>query len=86
LITIFNQYGAPYKPSTQGRVERFNQTIEKELGKYLTEKKIRRWMEALPMVTRSYNLTVHQTTKTTPFKALHGWQPLALAYITDLIE
>lgn len=77
-------HGAPYKPSTQGKVERFNQTIERELGKYLTNKEVKRWVDALPIITKSYNMTYHSSIKAIPFEAFYNWKPWQRTYVNDL--
>lgn len=41
-------HGAPYRPQTQGRIERWNQTIQVQIGKSLTELGTRRWTDILP--------------------------------------
>lgn len=75
-------HGAPYKPSTQGKVERFNQTLEREIGKYLTGQQVKRWVDILECITRSYNLTYHTTIKMILFKALFGWAPWSRRAVT----
>jgi hypothetical protein len=64
----------PYHPQSQGRVERFNQTLERQLGKYLTENNDRRWLEILPNIVRTYNITVHEVTNRSSFNVLYGWK------------
>lgn len=64
-----------YHPQSQGRVERFNQTIERELGKRIGENGNKRWIDYLANANRSYNCTIHNTTKQTPFRVMFGRDP-----------
>lgn len=66
------KHGGPYHPQSQGRVERFNQTVEHQLAKAMHEKKTERWIDLLDDVVRQYNITVHSTTEATPFEAMYG--------------
>lgn len=81
-VKIIN--GGPYHPQSQGRVERFNQTLQVQLGKTLTERKSKRWVDELPKITRSYNNTVHEVTNRTPFEALHGWKPSTIKPVVNI--
>ena len=50
--------------------ERVMRTITGKLGRYMVYTKSRRWIDALPEVTDSYNKTYHTTIKMTPMQAL----------------
>ena len=45
ILGIETAHGRPYHPQTQGKVERFNQTLENELTKCLSEVKEKRWID-----------------------------------------
>lgn len=51
----------PYKPSTNGTVERFHRTLNSMLGKVVKESQ-RDWHERLPLVMAAYRSTVHNAT------------------------
>lgn len=71
-------HGAPHHPNVQGRVERWNQTVERQLGKGMEEKHTRRWLDLLPRIVKAYNITRHEVTNRTPFEVLHGFVPKIL--------
>ena len=50
--------------------ERVIRTIKGKLGRYMVYNKSRRWIDALPEVTDSYNKTYHTTIKMSPMQAL----------------
>lgn len=56
--------------------ERVIRTIKGKLGRYMVYKKTRRWIDALPDITNSYNNTVHTTIKMSPKEALSTQDPI----------
>ena len=50
--------------------ERVIRTVKGKLAKYMVHNKSRRWIDALPEVTDSYNKTYHRTIKMSPVQAL----------------
>ena len=64
-----------YHLQSQGRVERFNKTIERELGKRIAEVNNKQWIDYLANANRAYNCTVHSTTNQTPFRVMFGRDP-----------
>ena len=50
--------------------ERVIRTVKGKLGRYMVYNKSRRWIDALPEVTDSYNKTYHTTIKMSPMQAL----------------
>lgn len=83
-VEIIN--GKPFKPNVQGKVERFNQTIEREMGKYLTSRENKRWIDILPRIVKSYNTTYHTTIKMTPHEVFFNWKARSHVYVSDLNE
>ena len=65
-------HGAPYKPSTQGRIERFNQTLQRELAKAVNQSVKKTWIDKVDAITHSYNRTFHASIKMSPFTAMTG--------------
>lgn len=68
-------HGGPYRPQCQGRVERWNQTLETQLGKRMTENNTSRWIDLLDDVVLSYRITRHPITNCTPFQAMFNRKP-----------
>ena len=62
MLNIDRRNGAPYHPQSQGKVERLNKTIETWLGKVTTSFQTERWIDHLPSVILTYNLTRHDVT------------------------
>jgi len=56
---------SPYKPSTNGCVERFHRTLNAMLGKVVQENQ-RDWDERLPFVMAAYRAAKHQSTGYSP--------------------
>jgi len=61
----------PYKPSTNGTVERFHRTLNSMLGKVVKESQ-RDWHERLPLVMAAYRSTVHEATGFSPNRLFLG--------------
>ena len=58
---------SPYKPSTNGCIERFHRTLNSMLGKVI-ETNQRNWDECLPAVMAAYRAAKHDSTGYTPNK------------------
>jgi transposase InsO family protein len=67
-FNIKHKTSLPYHPQAQGQIERFNSTIKKTIFKYLTQHNSKRYIDALQLLVYSYNTSVHNTTKRTPFE------------------
>jgi transposase InsO family protein len=64
------QHSLPYKPTSQGAVEKFNQTLKNYMFRYMTEHKSKRYVDNLQLFCYSYNTTQHSTTKHTPYEVM----------------
>ncbi|CAF1582956.1 unnamed protein product [Didymodactylos carnosus] len=60
----------PYHPQSQGVIERFNATFKQQLAKY-TNEHYDDWDDYLRTTVSSYNSSVHQVTRFTPFQIFH---------------
>lgn len=65
-----------FHPQTDGQTERLNQTMEQYLRSYVNYKQDN-WVELLPLAQFAYNSALSEATKTSPFFANHGFQPVA---------
>jgi len=63
-----------YHPQTDGQTERANRTIKTYLRIY-SNKTQNNWVQLLPMAQLTYNNSISDTTKQTPFFANHGRHP-----------
>ena len=61
----------PYKPSTNGNIERFHATMHSMLAKLISENQ-RDWDQKLPAVAFAYRTSVQEATGFTPYFLLHG--------------
>src|SRR5208282_5305082 len=61
----------PYKPSTNGAVERFHRTLNSMLGKIVSDGQ-RDWDERLPLVIAAYRASCHGSTGYTPNRLFLG--------------
>ena len=66
ILEIHKTRTSPYHPQAGGMVERFNRTLEAMLAKYVS-KSHEDWNDHLQLVMLAYQLSVHETTKQTPF-------------------
>lgn len=65
LLDIKKTRTAPYRPQSDGTVERVNRTIKGMLSAYV-DRDYESWDEYLPFVLLSYRSTVHESTGCTP--------------------
>ena len=56
---------------SNGLVERFNQSLQNMLHKYIQEKK-EKWDDYLDTCSFAYNTSKHEPTKFTPFEIMFG--------------
>ncbi|RWS00829.1 uncharacterized protein B4U79_07625, partial [Dinothrombium tinctorium] len=75
LLVIKKISTAPYKPSTNGQVERLNQTLANCLAKF-TIKNHREWDILLPFIEWSLNTSIQDSTKFSPYFINHGRHPV----------
>jgi len=54
-----------YKPSCNGQVEHFNQTIKGMIIQYMAASNLHRYLVVLPKIVNNYNNTYHTTIKST---------------------
>jgi hypothetical protein len=62
---------APYRPQTDGQVERFNRTVLNMLSAFVCDR-ANDWDDHLPYMLMAYRSSVHSSTGCTPFMMLHG--------------
>ena len=62
---------SPYKPSTNGNIERFHATMHGMLAKLIAENQ-KNWDQKLPVVAFAYRTSVQESTKFTPFFLQYG--------------
>ena len=77
-------FTTPYRPQSDGLVERFNRTLLRLLRCFVDESHAN-WDDVLPYVLFAYNTAVSSTTKETPFTLVYGRNPPSptLASIVD---
>ncbi|RWS01780.1 uncharacterized protein B4U79_00437, partial [Dinothrombium tinctorium] len=75
LMVIKKISTAPYKPSTNGQVERLNQTLVNCLAKF-TIKNHSEWDNLLPFIQWSLNTAIQDSTKFSPYFINHGRHPV----------
>jgi hypothetical protein len=63
-------FSLPYKPQSNGCIERFNRTLKRMLFAHMTQFNTRNWIKALPLLLENYNSGVHSTTGFKP-QTLH---------------
>ena len=71
----------PYHPQTNGVIERFNSTFERQLAK-LTSAYENEWDIHVHSVVFAYNTGIHATTGFSPFELLFGRKPMLPADLT----
>lgn len=60
----------PYRPSTNGSIERFNRTLTQMLSHYTVDQ--HDWDEWLPFMLFAYRTAIHESTRETPFFLVYG--------------
>ncbi|CAG2227334.1 unnamed protein product [Mytilus edulis] len=61
----------PYRPQSDGLVERLNRSLEEILSKYVCSNQ-KDWDEQLPWAFMAYRSSVHESTKFSPCKLMLG--------------
>jgi hypothetical protein len=70
---IRHRLTSPYRPQTNGMVERFNRTIGESLAK-MTSNPEKEWDEYLDAILLAYRTMKHESTGFTPFQLIYGRQ------------
>ncbi len=65
-IGIKHVRSQPYKPTSQGGVERFNRTIKQRLFHYMSIYNTKTYVDLIPKVLEGYNNATHSTTRKRP--------------------
>lgn len=68
------RHSTPYRPQTNGLVERTNQTLTNMLSMYVSSNH-KNWDDVLPFITYAYNTAKHETTNYSPFYLLYARSP-----------
>ena len=79
---IYHVSTSPYKPSTNGLIERFHRTLDEILGK-VVDRAQRNWDEGIPYAVAAYRASVHEVTGYSPNFIVFGREnalPVDLVY------
>jgi len=71
LLDVAKSRTTPYRPQSDGMVERFNRTLKQMLGMFVKEHR-RDWDDHLPYVLMAYRASVHESTGCTPNLLMFG--------------
>lgn len=73
--SIKQLYSKAHAPYTNGRIEKFNDTIKRYIFKGFTVNNNKRWVKSLQQYTDNYNNTSHRITKETPDERQEKFEP-----------
>jgi transposase InsO family protein len=82
-VGIKKVYTTPYRPQSDGMVERFNRTLLRLLTCYVDSTQMH-WDDTLPYVLFAYNTSISSATGEKPFTDIYGKDPPADVY-TDIV-
>ena len=71
LLGVQKTRTSPYRPQSDGLVERFNRTLQQMLASYVNENR-NDWDDHLPYMCMAYRSTVHESTKFSPNRLMLG--------------
>jgi len=74
LLEVVKLHTTPYHPQTNGSIERFHLTLNRMLGKVVSENQ-RDWDSHLPAVLSAYRASKHESTGFTPYELVMGQKP-----------
>ena len=82
FLNINWRFSTPYKPSTNGRIERKHM----ELGKLLKLRNCNHtnWHEEIPFIQFEINSTVDKVTGVSAFDNYHGWSPRVPHFLNEI--
>ena len=74
LLDIDKTKTCPYRPQSDGMIERFNRTVAQMLATFVKGNR-KTWDEHLPFMMLAYRSTVHESTQCTPNEptCMYGW-------------
>jgi transposase InsO family protein len=67
-------FSQAYKPSTNGCVERLNQTLKRMIFQHFTHFETKKWNDVLPEFVENQNTAVHSTTRKTPTELVNAYE------------
>jgi len=70
-----NRSSQPYKPQSNGQIERFNGTLKSSITMNFHEKLTSSWIDVLDEIVFNYNNTIHSTTGFKPFEIHRNFSP-----------
>ena len=79
-LKISQNFSTPYRPRTQGQVERANQEILK-MQKLLKSSELD-WDDDIQLIAFLINNTFNRNIGLSPFEAFHGWAPIVPSLAT----
>jgi transposase InsO family protein len=59
-------FSSPYKPNSNGCIEKYNQFLKSQIYKYLTNSNSKVWINAVDKIVENYNNSYHSTIKNIP--------------------
>lgn len=74
FVNVRHQFAAPYKPSTNGKVEKLNGTIVRGIKKMVINNP-KGWDDLLPSMLYAYRTKIHKVLGISPYEALYGVSP-----------
>ncbi|XP_055388003.1 uncharacterized protein LOC129616405 [Condylostylus longicornis] len=66
VIDVFSKFPTIASTNKAAVIERFNRTLKEKMFKFFTESSSKRYIDILPQLVKSYNVSVHSTTKFRP--------------------
>ena len=82
FLKIEWRFSIPYKPSTNGRIERRHKDLAKLLK--LLNTNLNNWYEELPYIVFELNTSLDSLTGLSPFEMFHGWHPRQIEVLDTL--
>jgi hypothetical protein len=83
---IEQRHSLPYKPTTQGQIERFNGSLKAMIKRHINKIDRNTFIPHLQNIVYSYNSSVHSTIGFTPFQVHRHAKDALISLVKDKIE